>query len=164
MTRQASRPTGLPILYDCAAGIDIGSRFHVVAVPRELCEVPIRTFQGFTGDLEQMADWLVSIGIRTVAMESTGVYWVPVYEVLRDRGVDVIVALWRTPAKLVWCLVEKAMSTMRSGCSACMPVACCVRAFGPIARSQRCGAICDCVNAISITLQPTSSTCKRHLL
>lgn len=97
MTRQASRAAhlskgGMSIFYDRAAGIDIGSRFHVVAVPPELCEAPVRTFQGFTGNLEQRADWLVSIGIETVAMESTGVYWVPVYEVLRDRGIDVIVA------------------------------------------------------------------------
>lgn len=73
-------------------GIDIGSRFHVVAVGTELCEAPVRTFQAFTGDLERMADWLLSLGVRTVAMESTGVYWVPAYEVLASRGLEVIVA------------------------------------------------------------------------
>ena len=70
----------MPIIRDRAAGIDIGSRFHVVAVPPDLCDEPVQTFQAFSADLERMADWLISIGIKTAAMESTGVYWVPVYE------------------------------------------------------------------------------------
>ena len=92
MTRRREKPTGLPIIHDRAAGIDIGARFHVVAVPPDLCDAAVQTFQAFTGDIERMADWLVSMGIKTVAMESTGVYWVPVYEVLEDRGLEVIVA------------------------------------------------------------------------
>jgi transposase len=83
---------GLPIIHERAAGIDIGSRFHVVAVAAELSSEPVRTFQAFTGDLERMADWLVATGIKTVAMESTGVYWLPVYEILDARGIEVIVA------------------------------------------------------------------------
>jgi transposase len=83
---------GLPVIHERAAGIDIGSRFHVVAVPADVCKEPVQTFQAFTGDLQRMADWLVAIGIKTVAMESTGVYWVPVYEVLESRGIEVIVA------------------------------------------------------------------------
>lgn len=75
MTRPRSKPSGLPIVNDKAAAIDIGSRFHVVAVPPDLCDEPVQTFQAFTADLERMADWIVSLGIRTVAMESTGVYW-----------------------------------------------------------------------------------------
>lgn len=73
-----------------AAGIDIGSRSHFVAVPGELDEEPVREFAGFTGDLHQLADWLVEIGIQTVAMESTGVYWIPVYEILEARGLEVL--------------------------------------------------------------------------
>ena len=73
-----------------AAGIDIGSRSHFVAVPEELDEEPIREFAGFTGDLHQLADWLVEIGVQTVAMESTGVYWIPVYEILEARGLEVL--------------------------------------------------------------------------
>jgi hypothetical protein len=73
---------GLPSIYARAAGIDIGSRFHVVAVPTALAEEPVQTFQAFTADLERMAAWLVELGITTVAMESTGVYWIPVYEIL----------------------------------------------------------------------------------
>ena len=64
----------LSTIHPNAAGIDIGSRFHVVAVPRERDERPVRTFQTFSGDLHQLADWLHAVGITTVAMESTGVY------------------------------------------------------------------------------------------
>ena len=92
MTRRSQKPAGLPIIHERAAGIDIGARFHVAAVPPDLCGEPVQTFQAFTGDIERMADWLVSMGIKTVAVESTGVYWVPVYEVLEDRGIEVIVA------------------------------------------------------------------------
>jgi transposase len=73
-----------------AAGLDVGSTFHVVAVPPELCDEPVRTFRSFTGDLHQLADWLVEIGIMTVAMESTGVYWIPVFEILEARGLEVL--------------------------------------------------------------------------
>lgn len=87
-----SKPTGLPIIHPFAAGIDIGSRFHVVAVSPDLCDEPVQTFQAFTGDLQRMADWLVATGTKTVAMESTGVYWVAAYEVLASRGLEVILA------------------------------------------------------------------------
>jgi transposase len=92
MSRRSFMQAGLPVIHDRAAGIDIGARFHVVAVPPELCDEAVQTFQAFTGDVERMADWLVTIGIKTVAMESTGVYWVPVFEVLQSRGIEVIVA------------------------------------------------------------------------
>lgn len=83
---------GLPVIHDRAAGIDIGSRFHVVAVPVDLTEEPVRTFQAFTADLEKMAAWLVGLGVTTVAMESTGVYWIAVYEILESRGLQVVLA------------------------------------------------------------------------
>jgi transposase len=83
---------GLPIVNARAAGIDIGSRIQVAAVPPELSDDPVQTFQSFTADIERMADWLVSVGITTVAMESTGVYWIPVFEILEDRGLTVILA------------------------------------------------------------------------
>ena len=92
MPRHRDKPAGLPILNDRAAGIDIGSRFHVAAVPTDRCDEPVQTFQSFTADLERMAEWLVSMDIETVAMESTGVYWIPAYEILSARGLKVIVA------------------------------------------------------------------------
>lgn len=91
MARRA-KAAGLPIINLRAAAIDIGSRFHVVAVPEDTCSDPVQTFQAFTGDLHRMAAWLTALGITTVAMESTGVYWVPVYEVLQAAGLEVVVA------------------------------------------------------------------------
>jgi transposase len=76
-----------PLLEPNAAGIDIGAREIFVAVASERDENPVRVFKTFTEDLQQMAQWLVSCGITTVAMESTGVYWIPIYDVLEQSGV-----------------------------------------------------------------------------
>jgi transposase len=73
-----------------AAGIDVGSTFHVAAVPAELDAEPVRSFRSFTADLNALADWLVRLGITTVAMESTGIYWIPVFEILEARGLEVV--------------------------------------------------------------------------
>lgn len=72
-----------------AAGIDVGAEFHVVAVGPERDREPVRTFSTFTHDLHRLADWLEQVGISTVAMESTGVYWIPVFEILEERGFEV---------------------------------------------------------------------------
>ena len=72
-----------------AAGIDIGSETHFVAVPEELDDKPVRSFSCFTADLEALADWLVDLCITTVVMESTGIYWIPAFEILESRGLDV---------------------------------------------------------------------------
>ena len=73
-----------------AAGVDVGSTFHVAAVSGRLTEAPVQSFKSFTADLHAMADWLSGHGVKTVAMESTGVYWIPLFEVLEARGFDVI--------------------------------------------------------------------------
>ena len=73
-----------------AAGIDCGSTDHHVAVPPERDPEPVRSFKTFTADLHRLADWLKACGIDTVAMESTGVYWIPLYEILEERGFDVV--------------------------------------------------------------------------
>lgn len=73
-----------------AAGIDIGSASHFVAVPTDRDAQPVREFKTFTGDLEALADWLQGCAVDTVAMESTGVYWIPLYELLDARGFTVL--------------------------------------------------------------------------
>jgi len=72
-----------------AAGIDVGATAHYVAVPEGRDEDSVRCFETFTADLEALADWLEQCGVQTVAMESTGVYWIPVFEVLEARGFEV---------------------------------------------------------------------------
>lgn len=73
-----------------AAGIDCGSTMHYVAVPADRDTEPVRCFKTFTDDLHQLADWLVRCRVKTVAMEATGVYWIPIYEILEARGLEVL--------------------------------------------------------------------------
>ncbi|MDO8690666.1 MAG: IS110 family transposase [Dehalococcoidia bacterium] len=87
--RKSAPPGALPRINGNAAGIDVGSASHFVAVPAERDDQPVREFAAFTGDLYRMADWLQACGIESVAMESTGVYWIPVFQVLDERGFEV---------------------------------------------------------------------------
>lgn len=84
-----SEHPGLEIVHPDAAGIDIGGSEHYVAVDPRRDDQPVRTFGCFTEDLHRMAEWLKERGIRTVAMQSTGVYWIPVYDVLEQYGLEV---------------------------------------------------------------------------
>lgn len=63
---------------------------HMTAVNPDACDMPVRAFGTFTQDLHNLADWFETCGVTTVAMESTGVYWIPAFEVLEARGLDVI--------------------------------------------------------------------------
>jgi transposase len=74
-----------------AAGIDCGSAHHYVAVPTDRDDNPVRVFRSFTADLHQLADWLIQCHIDTVAIESTGVYWIPLFDILSERGLTVII-------------------------------------------------------------------------
>ncbi len=76
----------LPRIHPNAAGLDIHASEIVACVPCDRTEQPIRVFGTYTPDLEKLADWLQACGIETVAMEATGVYWIPVHEVLEARG------------------------------------------------------------------------------
>ncbi len=73
-----------------AAAIDIGSTSHFVAVPEGRDSVSVREFATFTADLHRLADWLEQCGVDTVVMESTAVYWIPVFELLEQRGFKVL--------------------------------------------------------------------------
>lgn len=79
----------LQIINRNAAGIDIGSRSHYVCVPQDRDTEYVRKFSTFTDDLHKMADWLKKCNIKTIAMESTGVYWIPVFQILEARGFEV---------------------------------------------------------------------------
>jgi transposase len=86
--RANGKPAERPVFHPNAGGIDIGAREIFIAVPLDRDEHPVRKCDTFTGDQHRMAEWLVSCGITTVAMESTGVYWIPVYEVLEQHGIQ----------------------------------------------------------------------------
>ena len=90
-TRQSgTRPAGLSLLNPNAAGIDVGASSHYVAVPADRAEQSVREFEAFTTDLYRLADWLAECGVETVVMESTGVYWIPLFGVLEERGFTVM--------------------------------------------------------------------------
>jgi len=89
--KQASKSNNavLPVMRPDAAGIDIGATEIFVAVPADRAEENVRSFPTFTQDLYALADWLKQCGIRTVAMESTGVYWIPLFQILEERQFEV---------------------------------------------------------------------------
>ena len=90
-TRQNSaKPAGLSQLNLNAAGINVGASSHFVAVPQDRAEQPVLEFAAFTADLYRLADWLAECGVGTVVMESTGVYWIPLFGVLEERGFQVM--------------------------------------------------------------------------
>ena len=89
--RNASSPSAVPSpVHPHAAGIDIGATALYAAVDPTCTDAPIRRFETFTRDLHALADWLQACGVDTVAMESTGVYWIPVFQILEVRGFEVL--------------------------------------------------------------------------
>jgi len=83
-TRQTS--SQLEPIHANAAGIDIGSQTQWVCVPAERAAENVRSFGCFTADLYALADWLQQCGVESVAMESTGVYWIALFQILETRG------------------------------------------------------------------------------
>jgi len=79
----------MPVMRPDAAGIDIGATEIFVAVPADRATENVRSFPTFTQDLYALADWLKACGIQTVAMESTGVYWIPLFQILEECGFEV---------------------------------------------------------------------------
>src|SRR5229473_288382 len=89
MRKIQSEDLSLEVIHRNAAGIDIGNESHYVAVPPSRDSQPVRCYGCTTGELKAMADWLKQCGIQTVAMQSTGVYWVAVYDILEQVGLEV---------------------------------------------------------------------------
>lgn len=87
--RMRSADPGLDVVHPNAAGIDVGNSTHCVAVRPDRDPDPVRRFDCFTADLHRLADWLQHCGVTTVALQSTGVYWLPLYDILDARGLEV---------------------------------------------------------------------------
>ncbi len=154
----------MPIIHNRAAVIDIGLRFHVAAVPATLSEEPVQTFQAFTADIQRMADWLKTIGVVTVVMESTGVYWVPVFKVLECAGIDVIITNARETRSVPGRKsdIRKSDINDAQGCNAYMLAACYVPVSVPDEQLPRYKPIFDIGSTYWIMLQRISNICKRH--
>ena len=89
MRKIQSEDLSLEVVHPDAAGIDIGNESHYVAVPPMCDSQPVRRFGCTTAELREMADWLKQCGIRAVAMQSTSVYWIAVFDILEAAGVEV---------------------------------------------------------------------------
>tara|TARA_R110002072_G_scaffold269038_1_gene428154 strand:+ start:541 stop:1902 length:1362 start_codon:yes stop_codon:yes gene_type:complete len=89
MMAQQKNPT-IETVNAGAAAVDIGSREHMAAVNPDVTDAPIRAFGTFTRDLHDLAVWFKSHGVTSIAMESTGVYWIPAYEILEQHGFEVV--------------------------------------------------------------------------
>src|SRR5262245_56318894 len=87
-TKRKKRVQDLAVLHPDAAGIDVGASEIFVAVPADRDAESVRSFATFTRDLHSLADWLQACGIRSAAMESTSVYWIPLHQILEARGIQ----------------------------------------------------------------------------
>jgi len=112
---QAQDP-GLEIIYRDAAGIDVGSESHFVAVPPGRDPQPIREFGSWTAALQAMVEWLKKCEVGTVALQATGVYWMALCDMLEEAGIQVWVV--NAPGARV-------MSRNASGCGGCTRMVCC---------------------------------------
>src|SRR6266849_2107354 len=141
-----------------AAAIDIGSKMHMAAVNPNCTDLPVRAFGTFTQDLHDLADWFKACGVTSVAMESTGVYWIPAYEILEQRGFEVILVNARYARTY---LGARQTSAMPHGCASSTPTVCYAAASDLTLRSQHCAPICVNGSGLWNTQPPTSSTCRR---
>jgi hypothetical protein len=80
----------MPLVHPNAAAIDVGATMHMAAVRADRIPEPVRSFGTFTADLHRLVDWFTQCGVETVVMESTSVYWIPVFELLDARGFTVL--------------------------------------------------------------------------
>lgn len=98
--RQPPSPEPLRLTHPCAAGIDVHAAIHWVAVPPQQAPAPppdhpvgrpahVRSFGACTAELHRLAEWLTQCGVKTVAMESTGIYWIALFELLESKGFEV---------------------------------------------------------------------------
>jgi hypothetical protein len=89
-SKGSQRRSKLTIAHPDAAGIDVGARVHYVAVPEGRAEPPVRSFGAYTAQLDELVQWLKACGVKTVAMESTGVYWIALFQKLEEAGFEVL--------------------------------------------------------------------------
>ena len=161
--RRPSKPRVSPSVLERinlnVAGIDCGSAEHFVAVPPDRDPTPVRSFPTFTSDLHRLADWLTTCRVTSVAMEATGVYWIPIYEILEARGFEV---------HLVNARHVKHVPGRKSDVSDCEwlrelhSVGLLRGAFDRPTRSSRCARICGIGRRSSKARGPTSSACRKR--
>jgi hypothetical protein len=120
----------LEIVNPDAAGIDAGAEEHVVSVPEDRYADPVRSFGTFTSELQALVDWLVECNITTVAIEATGVYWIPLFEMLEQRGLSPKLVDSRSIGRR-----KKPTYSTANGSGSCTRMVCWTVRFG---RPRRC--------------------------
>jgi hypothetical protein len=139
LTPKKPRLDDLACVYPNAAGLDIGSAEIGVAIPPERDPQSVRAFQTFTADLHALLAWLLACGIDTLALESTGVFWIPIYQLLEQAGITPICSMHAMSRRS---LGARLIGTMRNGFRSCMRSASCRARFGPMPKSARCARWC----------------------
>ena len=140
----------LSLINPDAAGIDVHSNMHMVCVPADRDDNQVRRFGANTVDLQEIAAWLKKCRIKTVALESTGVYWIPLFELLESQDFEVYLV---EPGQLSRCGARRRPTYWTpSGFNACIPMVSCVRRFGLRIRCWPCVLIgvsvrCRCADA-----------------
>jgi transposase len=155
--KRSNRRRDLSPVHPDAAAIDIGATMHVAAVSPERDPEPVRTFGTVTSELHRLADWFESCGIKTIAMESTGVYWIPAYEILEQRGFEVVLVNARDAKHVPGRKSDVSDAQWLQRLHECSGAASVRRG-----RSPHCGRICVSASACWITRPLTSSTCRRR--
>ena len=122
-----------------AAAIDIGSKMHMAAVDPTCTDAPVRAFGTFTQDLHDLADWFKACDVTSVAMESTGVYWIPAYELLEQHGFEVILVNARYAKNVPG---RKTDVSDAAWLANFIPTACYAAASDLTPRQQPCAPIC----------------------
>ena len=143
----------MPLVHPNAAAIDVGATMHMAAVRADRTPEPVRSFGTFTADLHRLVDWFTQCGVETVVMESTSVYWIPVFELLDARGFTV-------------CLVNARDAKHVPGRKTDVSDAqwlqrLCEPAFDPKDRLRSCDPTCVSASVCWSTRLRTSSICKR---
>ena len=150
---------GLSVANPDAAGIDVHSNMHMVCVPADRDGNPVRQFGANTADLQEIVAWLKKCRVKTIALESTGIYWIPLFELLESEGFEVSLV---EPGQLSRCgAAPRPTSSTRSGSSGCTPTDSCVHRFGLRIPCWRCVPTGGNAKRKCATLPAMSSTCRR---
>ena len=148
----------LSVVNPDAAGIDVHSNMHMVCVPGDRDANPVRQFGANTADLHEIVAWLRKCRVKTVALESTGVYWIPLFELLESEGFEVNLV---EPGHRVAARARRQMCSTRSGSSGCIPTVSCVRRFGLRIPCWGCVPTGGSVKCRCAAPPAMSSTCRR---
>ena len=142
-----------------AAGLDVGATTVYAAVHAERAEAPIQSFATFTRDLHELADWLSACQVDTVAMESTGVYWIPVHQILEARGLQVVLVNARHVRSVPG---RKSDVADCEWLRYCTRSACCAARSDRLTRCARCAPFCAIATAWSRPPHGACSTCRKR--